>query len=60
MGMRLRITGVALAASALLLQSAAAQAPQAANQVVLPTLDVCAPAKPVVHHHHHVMMKKKP
>lgn len=42
MGMRLRITGVALAASALLLQSAAAQAPQPTNQVVLPTLDVWA------------------
>jgi hypothetical protein len=55
----------AIAGSAVLSTGAANAAPAPVHKplvcMLFPSMDVCAPAKPVVHHHHHKMaMKKKP
>ena len=60
------LTAAAIAASAIVPTSFAYAAPAPAPHyrplicMLLPTIDVCMPPKPVVHHHHHTMMKKKP
>jgi hypothetical protein len=60
-------TAAAIAGSAFLSTGAALAAPAPAHKplicMVFPSMDVCAPAKPIVHHHHHaraMKMKKKP
>ena len=60
------LTAAVIAASAVLPTAAAFAAPAAPHYkplicMLVPTLDVCVPPKPVMHHHHHkMMMKKKP
>jgi hypothetical protein len=56
------LTAAAIAASAIVPSVAyAAPAPHYKPLIcmLLPTIDVCTPPKPVMHHHH-MMMKKKP